>query len=357
MPASTSSPFSDYAPRRYLSAGEAAQILGISGAQMHARMRRGAVPACRAASGRQYRPERAALEPLVQAGKPPGARLTPTEDLPQQWERPFGSSRQRICVADARDMHHVPAASVHWVITSPPSFNAKMYAPEPLQSDLGHIHDVAPWLREIGQVWREGYRVLQPGRKAFLNIMNLPARQQGTFRSRNLVGKTIGQRETIGLIFKREIVWHKTNSARAHFGTHPHPGGILLSYAHEFILEFEKLAPKGRRKYAHVTPKQREASKLDKEFGLKIKKSDVWLLKPEKNGAQRSHVAPFPYEWPARRVKAYSFVGETVLDPFLGRGTTLVAARDVHRDGIGDEVIPRIARQASKRLQRPLWAF
>ncbi len=102
--------------------------------------------------------------------------------------------------------------------------------------------------------------------------------------------------------------------------------------------------------YAHVTPEQREASKLDKEFWLSLKKSDVWLLKPEKSGGRRNHVAPFPYELPYRLIRAYSFVGETVLDPFLGSGTTLLAARNLGRNGIGYEIHPEIAQQAVERL-------
>ena len=352
MPGQSVSP-SDYAGRGYLSAGEAAQLLGISVAQLHALVRRGDVPAYRAASG-QYRFERAALEPLTRSGAFPGPNTTSTSDsAPREWEVLLGATRQRVYAADARNMRHVPNASVHLVVTSPPYFDAKMYAPQPREGDLGDIHDLDTWLHEIGKVWREVYRVLQPGRKVFINIMNLPIRQNGSFRSLNLVGKTVDLCEAVGFIFKRDIVWHKTNSVRAHFGTYPYPGGILLNYAHEFILEFEKPAPKGYRKYAHVTPEQREASKLDKDFWLEIKKSDVWLLKPEKSGSRRSHVAPFPYELPYRLVKAYTFVGETVLDPFLGSGTTLVAARDLARHGIGYEINPALAQQAVARLRQP----
>ena len=340
----------DYASRRYLSAGEAARYLGISVRQLHHLVRRGEIPAYRAASG-QYRFDRQALEPLVRSGRFPGAAEGASAAV-SAWDLQVNATRQRVFVADARAMHHLPDASVHLVITSPPYFNAKMYAAEPLPGDLGNIHDLDAWLQEIQKVWSEVYRVLQPGRKFFINIMNLPIRQEGTFRSLNLVGKTIDLCESLGFIFKREIIWHKTNSVRAHFGTYPYPGGILLNYAHEFILEFERPAPKGYRKYAHVTAEQREASKLDKAFWIELKKSDVWLLKPEKSGDRRSHVAPFPYELPYRLIKAYSFVGETVLDPFLGSGTTLVAARDLGRHGVGYEINPQIAQQAVERIQK-----
>jgi DNA modification methylase len=125
----------------------------------------------------------------------------------------------------------------------------------------------------------------------------------------------------------------------------------LINYAHEFILEFEKPAPKGYKKYAHVTKEQKENSKLDKEFWISIKKSDVWLMKPEKSGNNRNHPAPFPYELPYRLIKAYSYEGETVLDPFLGSGTTLVAARDLKRNGIGYEINPEFAAEAAARIR------
>jgi excisionase family DNA binding protein len=338
----------DYAQRRYLSAGEAARFLGISVGQLHTLAKSGEVPAYRAVSG-QYRFAREELEPLVRAGRFPGARQN--EHGGREWHLRFGNTTQHIYAADAREMFHLADNSMHLMVTSPPYFDAKMYGAGGQAGDLGDIHDLTTWLGEIGKVWAEVYRVLQPGRKAFINLMNLPVRQNGTFHSLNLVGKTIDLCEEIGFIFKREIVWQKTNSVRAHFGTYPYPGGILLNYAHEFILEFEKPAPKGYRKYAHVTPEQREASKLDKDFWLSLKKSDVWLLKPEKSGARRSHVAPFPYELPYRLIRAYSFVGEAVLDPFLGSGTTLLAARDLGRNGAGYELYPEICRQAVARLR------
>ena len=74
-------------------------------------------------------------------------------------------------------------------------------------------------------------------------------------------------------------------------------------------------------------------------------------MKPEKSGNNRNHPAPFPYELPYRLIKAYSFVGETVLDPFLGSGTTLVAARDLKRNGVGYEINSELANEAIKRIK------
>ena len=239
--------------------------------------------------------------------------------------------------------------SVHLAITSPPYFNAKMYSES--DSDLGNIHDLDEWLCEIGKVWSEVFRVLQPGRKFFLNIMNLPVREKKTFRSLNLVGKSVDLCEDLGFVFKRDVIWHKTNGVRAHFGTYPYPGSILINHMHEFILEFEKPMKRQSAKYAHVNDAQREASKLDKEFWLSMKNSDVWLMKPEKSGGNRNHAAPFPLELPTRLIKAYSFVGETVIDPFMGSGTTLVAAATHGRNGVGYDINPEFCEFAEKRLK------
>ena len=108
--------------------------------------------------------------------------------------------------------------SVHLVITSPPYFNAKMYSPAETANDLGDIHSLPEWLHEVGLVWREVFRVLQPGRKFFLNIMNLPVRQKGTFRTLNLVGKSIDLCEEIGFCLQKRYCVAENERVRAHFG-------------------------------------------------------------------------------------------------------------------------------------------
>lgn len=127
---------------------------------------------------------------------------------------------------------------------------------------------------------------------------------------------------------------------------------------HEFIIELEKPERKGFNKYGHLTKEQKEQSKLDKQFWISIKKSDVWIMKQQGSGDRRNHIAPFPYELPFRLIKAFSYVSETVLDPFVGCGTTLLAAADLKRNGIGYEINPEIALETIKNLrnyQVKLW--
>ena len=318
----------DYAEREYLSVVEASHYTGIPVTEIHNRIKNGHIIAFKSTSG-QYRLALKDIENFRNTKRKNDGNKEKVE------LNKFGT-RQTIFCSDSRNMHGVADESVHLAITSPPYFNAKMYSDS--KSDLGNIHDLEEWLSEISEVWKEVYRVVQPGRKFFLNIMNLPIRQNKTFKTLNLVGKNIDLCESIGFIFKRDIVWHKTNGVRAHFGTYPYPGGILLNHMHEFILEFEKPMHKARPKYPHVTQEQKEMSKLDKDFWLSIKNSDVWLMKPEKSGASRSHAAPFPLEMPSRLIRAYSYVGESVIDPFMGSGTTLLASSILKRNGIGFEI-------------------
>lgn len=241
-----------------------------------------------------------------------------------------------VVIGDSRKMGGVADDSVHLIITSPPYFNTKDYSADRSGIDLGNINDYAIWKLEIKKVWRECYRVLAPGRRMFINIMNLPLSTRKGFYTLNMVGHTIDLCAEIGFIFKREIIWHKTNAVRAHFATYPYPGGILINNMHEQILEFEKPG-EGGSKYGHLTKEQKEASKLTKKFWLKLKNSDVWLMKPYKSGT-REHKAPFPEELPYRLIKAFSYIGETVLDPFAGMGTTGKVALSLGRNTILYEI-------------------
>jgi DNA modification methylase len=338
----------DYRNRSYLSAVEAANFLGMSVERLHELVGRSLVKAQRSASG-QMRFDLAALKEYERRSGAVSQRTKVSLGRTNTVE--VNGTVQKLIIGNSMRMADLPDGSVHLMVTSPPYFDTKMYSREPIADDLGNVHDESTWFDMIGQVWKETYRVLQPGRKAFINIMNLPVRlENGGFKSLNLAGKTIDVCEKIGFLFKRDIVWHKTNAVRAHFGTYPYPGGILLNNMHEFIIELEKPARKGFSKYGHLSARLKEESKLEKDFWVQIKKSDVWLMKPQGSGDRRTHIAPFPYELPYRLIKAFSYKTETVLDPFAGSGTALLAARDLGRNGIGYEINPEIASDALAAL-------
>ncbi|HOV32626.1 MAG TPA: DNA methyltransferase [Candidatus Hydrogenedens sp.] len=346
----------DYKNRTYLSAIEAAKYLGISVDTLHNLANENIIQMQLSTSG-QMRFDLRELKRYETKFK--NKDKTNTIDIDSVNIIEINETVQKVFLKNSMVMDEVPDNSIHLMITSPPYFDTKMYSKEPIEGDLGNIHNVDEWFEKISEVWKEVYRILQPGRKAFINIMNLPIRlENGGFKTLNLAGRTIDVCEKIGFIFKRDIVWHKTNAVRAHFGTYPYPGGILINNMHEFILEFDKPEKKGFNKYGHLTKEQKEQSKLDKEFWLSIKKSDVWVMKPQGSGDSRRHIAPFPYELPYRLIKAFSYIGEIVLDPFVGSGTTLLAAADLKRNGIGYEIVPEIANDAIKDLknyQTKLW--
>ena len=338
----------DYKERKYLSSIEAAKYLGITVKALHSLLKQNKIINVSSASGQK----RFNLKNLqnykkkvyqINHNKP--CRLVKKNFLQ------INDTSHKIYIKNAMNMKELENNSIHLMVTSPPYFNAKMYTKKPLKGDLGNIHNLNEWFEQIGAVWKEVFRVLQPGRKAFINIMNLPVRTEKGFRTLNLVGRTIEVMEEIGFIFKRDIIWHKTNGVRAHFGTYPYPGGILINNMHEFILEFNKMDKKGFNKYGHLTKKQKEDSKLDKEFWLSIKNTDVWKMKPENSGDNRSHVAPFPYELPYKLIKAFTYIGETVLDPFLGSGSTIKASADLKRNSVGYEIAPEIAEMSLKSLK------
>jgi len=334
----------DYAKRNYLSAIEVARHLGISVAHVHSLVKQRKIRYRKSTSG-QYRFCLEEIEPIRSSDG-----ITNNQPAEQKIELDVKGTKQRLLCGDSRNMEDLKEGDVHLACTSPPYFNAKMYSQD-TKGDLGNINDLDAWFQEIGKAWQEVFRVLQPGRKFFINIMNLPIRESNTFRTLNLAGKTIDLCEEIGFVFKRDIVWQKTNGVRAHFGTFPYPGGILINHMHEFVLEFNKPDKKGNKKYAHVSSQQKEASKLKKDFWLSLKNSDVWVIKPEKSGRNRQHVAPFPIELPYRLIKAYSFVGETILDPFSGSGTVSIAAAMTKRNSIGYEINKDIMKVAIDRLE------
>ena len=342
----------EYRERKYLSSIEGAKYLGITVENLHSLVKERKVKSKKAASGQK----RFCLEALKDYEQKNSKTLKLKKEIkkrgiPKETILNVHGTIQKVYRTSSMDMNSLEDDSVHLMVTSPPYFNAKMYAKKPMRNDLGNIHHLDNWFKKISLVWKETFRVLQPGRKAFINIMNLPIRTTGGFQSLNLVGKTIDIMEKTGFLFKRDIVWHKTNGVRAHFGTYPYPGGILINNMHEFILEFNKPDKKNHSKYKHLTKEQKEASKLDKSFWLSIKNTDVWTMKPEKSGDKRIHVAPFPYELPHKIIKAFSYVGETVLDPFLGSGTSLRAAAHLKRDGIGYEIVPEIAEVAIHQIK------
>jgi len=238
-----------------------------------------------------------------------------------------------IYLADSRNMAELPDESVHLALTSPPYWHIKDYG-SPRQ--IGYGQSLHEYLIDLSRVWREIHRVLQPGRRLCINIGDQFARSAayGRYKVIPLHAEIIAQCETIGFDYMGAIIWQKkttmnTTGGAVVMGSFPYPPNGIVELDYEFLLLFKK--PGG----SHPVPTEvKRASALSREE-WKEYFSGHWTF----GGArQRSHEAMFPEELPRRLIRMFSFVGETVLDPFLGSGTTAKVAMELGRQVVGYEI-------------------
>jgi DNA modification methylase len=243
------------------------------------------------------------------------------------------STWAKIIIGDSRAMPEVATESVHLVVTSPPYWHLKDYG-QPGQIGFGQsLHE---YLKDLYRVWRECLRVLQPGRRLCINIGDQFARAAayGRYKIIPLHAEIIGQCEELGFDFLGAIIWQKKTTLNPSggatvMGSFPFPPNGLVELDYEFILIFKKPG-----KIEKVSKETKEASKLSKEE-WKEYFSGHWHF----GGARQiGHGAMFPEELPRRLIRMFSFVGDTVLDPFLGSGTTAKVALETGRKALGYEI-------------------
>ncbi|MCI0513200.1 thermonuclease family protein [candidate division KSB1 bacterium] len=238
-------------------------------------------------------------------------------------------------------MNLLPASSVHLVITSPPYWQLKDYGSE---QQLGFHESYESYINNLNLVWQECHRVLYPGCRLCVNIGDQFARSvyYGRYKVIPIRTEITKFCETVGFDYMGAIIWQKvtttnTTGGATIMGSFPYPRNGILKLDYEFILLFKKpgAAPKPNLE-------QKTASRISKEE-WNTYFSGHWNLSGVR---QNGHLAMFPEELPARLIKMFSFVAETVLDPFLGSGTTTLAARNLGRNSVGYEInqeyIPKI---------------
>lgn len=242
-------------------------------------------------------------------------------------------TRIQIIIGDSREMHLVPDGSVHLIITSPPYWQLKDYGPV---RQLGYHDSYESYINHLNLVWQECYRVLHPGCRLCIDIGDQFARAAyyGRYKIIPIRTEIIKFCETIGFDYLGAIIWQKvttchTSGGATVMGSFPYPRNGLLKLDYEFILIFKKLGTPPA-----VSPDIKEQSRLSREEWNTYFQGH-WNFPGEK---QQQHLAMFPEELPRRLIKMFSFVGETVLDPFLGSGTTALAARNLDRHSIGYEI-------------------
>lgn len=256
-------------------------------------------------------------------------------------------TRHRLILGDARDLSFLSSESVHLVVTSPPYWTLKRYREHPGQ--LGHVNDYEAFPAELEAVWRECYRVLVPGGRLVCVVGDVckSRRAFGRHVVAPLHADIVVTCRRIGFDNLDPIIWHKIANAsfEVHNGTKflgkPYEPNAIIKNDIEFILMQRK--PGGYRK---PTQEQRARSRLSKEeFAAWFRQ--FWTFSGE---STREHPAPFPLELAYRLVRMFSFVGDTVLDPFSGTGTTMLAAARCHRNSIGVDVDPAYVSLARRRL-------
>lgn len=254
----------------------------------------------------------------------------------------------RLINGDARYLSFLKDDSVHLVVTSPPYWNLKRYNENPDQ--LGHIQDYEAFLRELEKVWRHVYRVLVPGGRLVCVVGDVcvARRDFGRHLVFPLHADICVICRRIGFDNLNPIIWHKIANASyevengSKFLGKPYEPNAIIKNDMEFILMQRK--PGGYRK---PTDMQRETSRIAKDdFGQWFQQ--IWNIT---GVSTRQHPAPFPLELATRLVRMFSFTGDTVLDPFCGSGTTMIAALRTGRNSIGVEIDPEYCRMAARYLK------
>jgi len=254
-----------------------------------------------------------------------------TEDLSAPYvENPVPANiLDQIILATSEDMHQLPDSCIHLMVTSPP-YNAR--------KDYDEDLSLNEYLTLLERIFRETYRVLVPGGRACINIANLgrkPYIPLNAYIAHIMI--------EIGFLMRGEIIWDKGSSVGSStaWGSWLSASNPTLRDVHEYILIFSK----GRFK----REKQGRKPTIERDDFLELTKS-IWQFQTE-SAAKVGHPAPFPIELPRRLIQLYTFEDETILDPFMGSGTTALAAVDAKRHFIGYELEKSYVEIALERIK------
>jgi len=255
-----------------------------------------------------------------------------------------------LYLGDGRYMDEVPDESVHLAVTSPPYWTLKEY-PE-RDGQLGHVQDYETFLEQLDLVWRHVHRALVPGGRLVVVVGDvcLPRRTYGRHMVVPLHASIQEHCRDIGFDNLAPIIWHKISNARfevengSHFLGKPYEPNAIIKNDIEYILFQRK--PGG---YRQPTLAARILSIIPETLHREWFQQ-IWDLG---GMSTRNHPAPYPLALAERLVRMFSFVSDTVLDPFMGTGTTNMAAKTWGRHSIGFEIEPSYFEMAVKRLEGP----
>jgi modification methylase len=258
-------------------------------------------------------------------------------------------THHRLIIGDSRDINAVHDESVHLIVTSPPYWTLKNYPRR--QGQLGLVEDYQEFLSALSDVWRQALRVLVPGGRLVVVVGDvcLPRRRFGRHVVVPLHASIQEHCRAIGLDNLAPIVWYKISNASlevengSRFLGKPYEPNAIIKNDIEYILFQRK--PGGYRKPSlaarvlSVIPEEKQRDWFQQ----------VWTLT---GASTREHPAPFPLQLAERLIRMFSFVGDTVLDPFMGTGTVNLAAARWGRHSIGIDVEPHYVKMAQARMEK-----
>jgi modification methylase len=267
------------------------------------------------------------------------------------WPPPFDVTSHRLHLGDARDLSWIPSETIHLVVTSPPYWTLKEYAKH--DGQLGEIEDYERFLDELDKVWTECARVLVPGGRicCVVGDVCVPRKRHGRHYVMPLHADIQVRARKLALDCLTPVLWQKIANGvteaegnGAGFYGKPYQPGAIIKNDVEHILFLRKGG-----EYRSPSMMQRVLSMLTKvemQGWLRSSWSDI-----RGTSTRNGHPAPYPVALAERLIKLFSFAGDTVLDPFVGTGSTCLAALAAGRHSIGNEIEPSYLRMAEERLR------
>ncbi len=266
------------------------------------------------------------------------------------WPSPFDKTTHELRLGDARNLSWIPDGSIHLVVTSPPYWTLKKY--ETRKGQLGEIEDYEAFLGELDKVWGHCSRVLAHGGRVCCVVGDVCIpRKRGRHHVMPLHADIQVRARRHGLDCLTPIMWHKIANGvteaegnGAGFYGKPYQPGAVVKNDVEYILFLRKPG-----EYRRTTMLQKALSMLSRDEMQEWFRSFWTDIKGA--STRDGHPAPYPVELAERLIRMFSFAGDTILDPFLGTGSTAIAAARTGRNSIGVEIEPTYLEAARQRFK------